>query len=497
MTRLRLDRLRGTGEAPGPDSGPSQREWRILALVLVGAFMGVLDTTIVNVALPSIAVGTHARAADLEWVVSGYALAFGLVLVPAGRLGDRFGSKLLFVTGLTAFTLASLACGLSQDPAGLVAARVVQGVAAGTFYPAVAATIQRHFSGARRSRAFGYFGGVVGISAAAGPLLGGLLIQLAGLHDGWRWVFLVNVFIGAVEIPAAIRLLRRRPQAERHRLDPVGNALLAGTLLLFMIPLVEGRALAWPLWSWLTLAACVPMAALLWGWETRLARRGGEPVIQVGLLRLRSFAVGQSLALLYFAGFSTLFFILSILWQQGLGRGALETGLLVLPMALASLLTASNSHRFSTRFGRRAIQAGICGMLAGQGLTLLAIHAGAPRPGAWLLAGPLVLAGLGNGLVIAPNQDYALGSVPREQAGTAGGALTTAQRLGAAIGIAVVGTALFGSGSGQASGGKAMPSLVGSAQWAMAVNLGFILAALLCSLGLPATLGSERAEENA
>jgi MFS family permease len=202
--------------------------------------------------------------------------------------------------------------------------------------------------------------------------------------------------------------------------------------------------------------------------------------------------------LLYFSGFTSLFFTISILWQEGLGRSALETGLLVLPFAIGSLSTASNSYRFSRRFGRKAVFAGICGMLAGQALMLLVLRLSGSRPGFWPLVGPLLLAGLGNGLVIAPNQDFVLSTVPSQQAGTAGGALITAQRLGAAIGVAAVGTALFGSGSGGSSGGSGsggpgsvvhvMPMLVHTAQDATVVNLCFIAAALACAFGLPRRL---------
>ncbi|HEY2285273.1 MAG TPA: MFS transporter [Streptosporangiaceae bacterium] len=500
--RRARDSARQRPGQPGSDSEGRQRagrrERQILAVVLVGAFMAVLDTTIVNVALPSIALGTHAASADLEWVVSGYALTFGLALVTAGRFGDRFGYKLMFVAGLVVFLVASLACGLAQNSGQLIAARLVQGLGAGIYYPAISATIQRLFAGRQRSRAFGLLGTAVGLSTAIGPLAGGLLIQAAGQQNGWRWVFFINLFIGAAELPAAIRLFPRREHSEEHGLDPVGNLLLAAALLLFLFPLVQGRASGWPAWSWACLGGCAVAGAALAGWEIALSRRGGEPVIQVDLLRNRSFAGGQALAMLYFAGFTSLFFTLSILWQQGLGRSALATGLLVVPFALGSLLSASNSDRFSTRFGRSAILAGIGGMLAGQGLILAVLHL-SPRPSAWLLTGPLALAGLGNGLVIAPNQDFVLGSVPRREAGTAGGELITAQRVGAAIGIAVIGTALFGSGSGGSSGGsgQTMPALVHTAQTATVVNLGFILAALLCALTLPRTLGAERAAENA
>jgi EmrB/QacA subfamily drug resistance transporter len=492
-------RLAQARDDPGQDaaSGPGMREWRILAVVLVGAFMAVLDTTIVNVALPSIAQGIKASSDALEWVVSGYALTFGLALVPAGRLGDRLGYKQMFLTGLTVFTLASVACGISQDPAELIASRLVQGLGAGIYFPAISATIQRQFAGDVRSRAFGYLGGVVGISTALGPLTGGLLIQFAGMSDGWRWVFLVNMFIGAAGILVAVKALPRRHEREEHDLDLAGGLLLTGVLLLVLIPLVDGRVSGWPTWSWILLAASGPATAVLVAWEIRLARRGGEPVVQVRLMRRRSFATGQALALLYFAGFTSLFFTLSILWQQGLGRSALQTGLLVLPFAVASLSTASNSYRFSTRFGRKAVQGGLAAMFAGLALMLLILHLTAPRPDIWDLIGPLFLAGLGNGLVIAPNQDFVLGSVPRSQAGTAGGALITAQRIGAAIGIAVIGTALFGSGDSQSRNARLMPSLAHTAQTATVLNLAFVLAAWLCSFGLPRALNTERAEENA
>jgi EmrB/QacA subfamily drug resistance transporter len=474
------------------------REWRILAIVLVGSFMAVLDTTIVNVALPSIQQGAKATSESLEWVVSGYALTFGLVLVPAGRLGDRLGYKRLFLGGLALFTVASIGCGVAGNAGELVAARLVQGLGAGIYYPAISAIIQRLFTGPDRSRAFGYLGGVVGISTAAGPLLGGVIIELGGVQDGWRWVFLVNVFIGAVLLPVAWRLLPARHEPEEHALDPVGSVLLAAVLLLLLIPLVEGRVSGWPAWSWLLLGLAVPAAGALVAWEVRAERRGGEPVIQVGLLRrYRSFGTGQALALVYFAGFTSLFFTLSILWQEGLGHSALAAGLLVLPFALGSLLTASNSFRFSRRFGRTAVLAGIGAVLVGQALVLLVLKLSGTHPDAWSLTGPLLLAGLGNGLVIAPNQDFALGQVPREQAGTAGGALITAQRLGAAIGIAVIGTALFGSGasssgsglsSGSGGAGQVMPQLVHSAQTATIVNLCFVAVALLCAFGLPRRL---------
>src|SRR3984957_13700986 len=184
-----------------PATSGAGHGWRAVAVVLVGAFMALLDTTIVTVALPTIRTGLHASPAALEWVVSAYALAYGLALIPAGRAGDRFGHKPLFLIGLTIFTLASVACGLAQNQGEIVAARTVQGLGAGLFYPAIAATIQLAFSGPRRSKAFGVLGATIGVSTALGPVLGGLIIAGAGSQDGWGWVVLVNLFIGAVTLP--------------------------------------------------------------------------------------------------------------------------------------------------------------------------------------------------------------------------------------------------------------------------------------------------------
>ena len=235
----------------GPDRAtaapaPAGHGWRAVSIVLVGAFMALLDTTIVNVALPSIRAGLHAPASSLEWIVAGYALAYGLALVPAGRAGDRFGHKPLFLIGLTVFTLASVACGVAQHPDQIVIARVVQGLGAGMFYPAISATIQLSFTGPARSRAFGVLGATIGVSTALGPLLGGLIIAAAGARDGWRWVFLVNLFIGVVTVPLAAWLLPRSPARGRRGFDPGGLALLTAALLLLLIPLVEGQQAAGP-----------------------------------------------------------------------------------------------------------------------------------------------------------------------------------------------------------------------------------------------------------
>jgi len=474
-------------QAPHEEAG---RGWRAVSIVLAGAFMALLDTTIVNVALPTIRSGLHASPASLEWVVSGYALAYGLALVPAGRAGDRFGHKPMFLLGLTVFVLASVACGLSQSAAEIVAARIVQGLGAGMFYPAIAATIQLAFTGPARSKAFGVFGATIGFATALGPLLGGLIISAAGTGDGWRWIFFVNLIIGAVTVPLAAWQLPRSEPSRRRGFDLPGFALLTAGLLLLLIPLIEGEADGWPAWCLACFGACVVVFALLAAWEITAERRGGDPLLNPGLLRQTSFSAGAIFAVAYFAGFSSVFFTLSILWQEGLGHTALITGLVGAPFSVGSLVSAANSDKLSARMGRMVLVTGCVLVLAGLALAILVVHLTAPSPDGWYLIGPLLLAGLGNGMVIAPNQDFVLASVPPKEAGTASGILSTAQRLGTAIGIAVIGTVLFGTLHLSSASARSGPQAVArafthSAQLALLTNLAFVIISLVLVVALP------------
>jgi EmrB/QacA subfamily drug resistance transporter len=473
-------------QQPPPEAAPATGHgWRAVSIVLVGAFMALLDTTIVNVALPSIRTGLHASSASLEWIVSGYALSYGLALVPGGRAGDRFGHKRLFLIGLTVFTLASVGCGISQTQGEIVAARVVQGLGAGLFFPAISATIQHSFTGAARSKAFGVLGAVIGVSTAMGPLLGGLIIAGAGVDDGWRWVFLVNLFIGAVAIPMAAWRLPAAASRTRRGFDPIGLCLLTAGLLLLLIPLVEGQQDGWPDWTWICFGCCAVVFALLTGWELRADTRGGDPLLKPGLLRQASFSAGAVFAIAFFGGFSSIFFTLSILWQEGLAHSALITGLVIAPYSVGTLTAAANSDKLSARLGRMVLVLGCSLLLAGLALAVLVIHLTSPAVNGWDMVGPLLLAGLGTGMTIAPNQDFVLATVPRREAGTAAGILGTSQRLGTAIGIAVIGTVLFGTLKFTPGRYAIADAFSHSAQLALLANLGFVLIALILVVALP------------
>jgi EmrB/QacA subfamily drug resistance transporter len=453
-----------------------------LATVMIGAFMSLLDTTIVNVALPSIARGLAASHSALEWVVSGYALAFGLVLIPAGRLGDAIGRRPVYIAGLVAFLLASLGAGLSRTAGELVAARIVQGVAAGTYYTQINATIVDMFAGRQRGKAFGVLAAVIGLSTAVGPLAGGLLIAAAGPHSGWRWIFLVNLGIGVVALPAAARYLpapgRSSVHRARQRADIAGLGLLTAALVAMLLPLIEGQTYGWPLWTYGCLAASVLLLAGMWRWESHIERAGRTPLISPRVVRQPAFATGAVFALAYFASFTSIFFSLAVTWQEGFGHGALASGLVVSPFAAGAIVTARKSSAIAQRLGRWTLILG-CGTVATGLVCLLLVFHFSGAPSGWYLVGPLLVTGLGHGMIVAPNIDQVLKSVPPSDNGSASGVLNTAQRVGSAFGIAVVGTVLFGTLHPAGPGAPALAAAFGhSLQDTLAVNIGLIVVAL-------------------
>lgn len=354
-------------------------------MCLIAGFMTLLDVSIVNVALPSIREGLHTSESDLQWVLSGYALAFGLFLIPAGRLGDARGRRVVFMVGLALFTLASAACGASQSSLWLVVARLAQGLAGGMISPQISALIQQMFSGHERGRAFGMFGTVVGISTAVGPLSGGLLIQAAGAQEGWRWVFYVNLPLGAVCLLLARRLLPDTPSAGRVRLrdlDPFGVLLLGAGVLTLLLPFVQAQQ--WPGdRKWLLIPVAAALLAAFIGWESRCGRRGTHPVVDLSLFRVRSYWLGCLLILLYFCGFTAIFFITTLYLQNGLHYSALQAGIAITPFALGSAVAAGPGGRWVGRLGRPLVVAGLITVVVGLAGTALAVHLVPGRDAGW------------------------------------------------------------------------------------------------------------------
>ncbi|MCU1605347.1 MAG: transporter [Modestobacter sp.] len=420
------------------------RRWPALTVSLVGAFMVLLDVSIVNVALPSIEREFGVSAGTVQWVVSGYALTFGLALVPAGRLGDTIGRRRMFLIALSAFVLTSALTGAAQTTGWLLAARLLQGVAGGMLIPQNIGLIQDLFRGAERARAFGLLGSVVGLSTATGPVVGGLILDLAGSQDGWRWVFYVNVPIGLVALVLAARLVPARNTAGTRgtHLDLVGSLLLGAGVLGLLLPVVsnESGGAGW-LW-WLVVPAALLLAAFA-RWEVRTAARGRAPLLDPQLARTAGFTTGSAIALVYFTGFTGIWVVLALFFQDGLGYSPLHSGLAVTPFALGSAVSAVFAGRAVPRFGRWLNVTGLLAAAIGMGATALVLRTVSGDAAAWAAAGPLLVAGLGGGMVVSPNTTLTLESVPAQIAGAAGGALQTAQRIGAAIGTALLATVYY------------------------------------------------------
>ncbi len=426
------------------------RRWRVLGVCLTALALTLLDATVVNVALPSIGRSLHAAPSQLQWVVSGYVLAFGLVPIIGGRLGDDRGRRRMLLIAVAGFAGSSLLVGLAPTAGVLVAGRLLQGVAGGLVNPQVSGVLQQLFRGDERGRAFGLLGATVGLATALGPVVGGLVIGLVGPDWGWRATFLLNVPISIVSFLLIARWLPRRaptPATDptRARLDLPGVGLLAAGLFALLFPPVQFDSSHNPRLALIWLPAIGLLVGFAW-WERGPARRRGQPLIDTGLFAIRSYTAGLLLALLYFTAYTGLPLVLSLYLQDGLGRSPLTSGLTASAYAIGAGIAAPIAGRFVARLGRRLIVGALVVFTAGTlALAVVVLTTGVVSAGVLplVLAGPLLLAGLGGGAVITPNQALSLARIDTRGGSTAGGMLQTSQRVGAAIGAATLSAVFF------------------------------------------------------
>ncbi|WP_202867864.1 MFS transporter [Kribbella pittospori] len=333
--------------------------WQTLAVNQLAAFMALLDVSIVNVALPSIERGLGVSAGTAQWVVSGYALSFGLALVPAGRLGDALGRRRMFLIALTAFVLTSALTGAAPTIGLLIAARPLQGVAGGMLLPQNSGLIQELFQGAERGRAFGILGATSGLATATGPVVGGLIITLIAGPDAWRWVFYVNVPIGVVALLLAARWIPARSGGGRRKpqMDLIGSLLLGAGVLCLLLPAVDGESNGLGSDWWLFVVAVLLLTAFA-RWELRTVRRGREPVLDPRLAHTSGFPAGSIIGMVYFIGFTGIWLVLALFYQDGYGYSPLRSGLAVTPFAIGVAVSAAIAGRLVSRFGRVLTVAG-------------------------------------------------------------------------------------------------------------------------------------------
>jgi len=447
------------------------RRWWALTVVVAAQFMFVVDAFVVNIAIPSIRADIQATTGEMQSVIAIYQIAFAGLIIAGGRLGDLRGPKSAFLLGVAGFTAASLWCGLSQTGPELVAARAIQGMTAAIMVPQVLATIHVLFPDEERHKAFGVFGSTLGLGAAVGFVVGGLLVSLNLNGWGWRAIFFVNLPIGGSLLAGGFKLMPRLAGRSNAQFDYVGAAVLFVALVSIVAPLSFGADFDWAPGVFIGMAIGLALLISMWPLERRVARAGRRlPILHLDLLQDTSFALG--LGAVYFFTFANLSFylILTLYLQLGLALSPLATGLTVLPLALTFAVVSRLS---GSRAGRRGLSALIEGCVVQiVGLVLLAAVLGWYGPiSPVLLSLLLVPFGAGQAMVMAPLYGTVLSNVPAAHAGSGGGVISTVQQVGNSCGIVVVGSVFYA-----VQGTRA-------ADTALVFSLGLLVLALLAVVG--------------
>ncbi|MEU8715052.1 MFS transporter [Streptomyces sp. NPDC048663] len=417
-----------------PDPRSGRRSRAPLLAVCAGYFMVILDVTAINVAVPVIGRQLSASLTGIQWITDGYTLVFAGFLLTGGALGDRLGNRRIFILGVALFTLSSAACALAASVPFLVAARLAEGLGAALIVPGSLALLQQAYPGtAARSRAFGLWGSMAGIAAAAGPLLGGLLVATLG----WRWVFLVNLPVGAACVLLTLRHVARSPRRADRALDwPAQCAVVAAAALLAAALNEAGRRG----WSDPAVLAGAGLAAAAFVVRERLAR---APVLPPSLLRSRAMSGGAAIGLLFNFGFYGMAFTASLEFQHQRGLSALGTGLALFPAVAMTMFASVLSGRLARRTGDRPLV--VSGMLLAA-LGLAGWAAAGADPGYPLLIGPMAAAGFGTSFALTGSTATVMGAAPPAYSGAASALFNTARQIGSAAGVALGGSLLATAG---------------------------------------------------
>jgi EmrB/QacA subfamily drug resistance transporter len=479
----------GSAEGPGspspdrsPDRSPSYRwRWWILGTVLVAEIMDLLDTTIVSIASPAIRDDFGGGTSQIQWIGAAYTLAFAVLLITGARLGDLVGRRRMFLIGTFGFTVCSALCAVSANSGMLIGSRAVQGGFAALMIPQGLGIMREVFPPKEVGGAFAAFGPVMGLSSVLGPVLGGFLVTANILGTGWRMVFLINVPLGVVGLVLAWRLFpKSAPTPGATKLDLLGMVLLSAAVLLLVYPLVQGRELGWPLWTYASMAASAPLLGLFAWYQRRLHGTGGSPLVEPSLFRNRAFTSALGVGIFFFTAMSALMFGSTLMMQLGTGWTAMHAGATMIPMSLGIAAGAVLSGAvLGPKYGRKVLHAGMLVMIVGVlGLWASYSHWGL-RISSWDLIAALAVTGFGMGLLFAPFFDIALAGVTDQESGSAAGVLNAVQQLGGSIGVAAFGTGFF---SWAASHG-----FVQATGWTMGCTAVALLVAAALGFGLPRT----------
>ncbi|GKW14630.1 MFS transporter [Pectobacterium carotovorum subsp. carotovorum] len=462
-----------------PTPAVNSPPWLGLSVLLMAGFVTIFDLFVVNVAIPSMQADLGASFAQIGFIVAGYELAFGVLLITGGRLGDVFGRRRLFVVGMAGFTLASALCGLAPHAGFLIGARILQGLAAALLFPQVYASIRVNFDGDDSRRAFGLLGMTLGLAAIAGQVLGGWLVHANLFELGWRSIFLINVPIGLLAIAFA-RFIPESRTPQRPSLDWTGVALVSVGLTLLLVPLIEGPGQGWPAWSLWMLTTATLLLMIFHRQQQRRQLTGYLPLVDMRLLAQRRFLLGVLLVLLVYSTSSSFFLCFALLVQTGLGLDPFLAGSIFAPCSVGFVLASLAAPRLVARWGTHAIVAGALIYAVSIGLLIMQVQIAGSDLVAVRLIPVLVVVGAGQGFIMTPLLNLVLGFVDEAQAGMASGVISTVQQVGAALGVAVVGI-LFGTALATGDGAVAQASeYVAAFVAGMLYNL--VAALLVCIL---------------
>ncbi len=456
-------------------AGAARGRWLMLVVLLAGQFMALLDVTIVNVAMPTIGRALHASGAELQLVVAGYTVSYAMMLITGARMGDLFGRRRMFLIGVAVFTLASLICGVAPGIGVLIAARFVQGAGAAAIMPQIMSVIQVRFDGAARARALSAYTAVLSSGFVAGQVVGGALVTANLFGQAWRPVFLVNVPIGLAVLGLVPLVVPADLPGRGRRLDLAGLAIAVPAVFLVVLPLMLGHQEDWPSWVFGCVACGLVLAVVFVGVERRIADRGGDPLLNLAVLRAPGLVPGLAAVAVLMITYGGFLFSFALHLQAGLGDSALAAGLTFAPCAVVFGLCGYFWRRLPSRLHHLLAPAG-CLVAVGGYLVVGAVLRSGGHGGLWLQA-PLVVTGASLALGFSPLVTHALVRVPRQQAADASGLLTTTIQLGQAIGVATFGSLFLtlDSGRGAAVSGHALAVTFG---WLAAVMVLGVLAGI-------------------